>query len=205
MLYDQYAEELSFTKIYLGYPRIFKKGVSVTPFMIATSEIRRRDRRGVTPQHVLYMAMKILRIRVIEGLYFTFRSSDMAHTTTRMIEDKSFIESCINTNLSFMKSIPNSAQYWIERKRNLFSLMRQLGKPTMFLTISASEVKWNDLIALLHKLKHHREADNVESLSAMVRASLVKEDPVTCNLYFNKLVDVLMNILQMKKKWSFCK
>ncbi|GFV30001.1 hypothetical protein TNCV_3100781 [Trichonephila clavipes] len=35
----------------------------VTPFMIATSELRCVDRRGVTPQHLLYMAMKIMRLR----------------------------------------------------------------------------------------------------------------------------------------------
>lgn len=203
LLYDQYAEELSFPKIYLGYPRVFKSDVNVTPFMMATSEIRRRDRRGVTPHHILYMAMKILRIRVSEGLYLAFRASDMEHTTRKMIEDKDYIESCIDTNLSFMKSIPNSAQYWIERKRSLFAMMRQLGKPTMFLTLSASEVKWDDLIRLLHRLKYHREADNVESLSAMARASLVNEDPVTCNLYFNKLVDVLMAMLQLKKNGPF--
>ncbi|GFW94966.1 hypothetical protein TNCV_1464641 [Trichonephila clavipes] len=33
---------------------------------MATSEIRRTDRRGATPDHVLYMAMKMLRIRVVE-------------------------------------------------------------------------------------------------------------------------------------------
>jgi hypothetical protein len=46
--------------MYLGQARTFKTNVKVTPFMIATSEIRRKDRRGVTPQHILYMAMKIL-------------------------------------------------------------------------------------------------------------------------------------------------
>ncbi|GFX26299.1 ATP-dependent DNA helicase [Trichonephila clavipes] len=55
--------KLSFPAIYLGHFRNFKEGVRVTPFMIATSEIRRVERRGVTPQHLLYMAMKIMRVR----------------------------------------------------------------------------------------------------------------------------------------------
>ena len=40
------------------------KNINLTWFMHATSEIRRKDRRGVTPEHILYMAMKIMRLTV---------------------------------------------------------------------------------------------------------------------------------------------
>jgi hypothetical protein len=63
VLYNEQAEDLSFPSIYLGQARTFKTNVKVTPFMMATSEIRRKDGRGVTPQHIIYMAMKILRLR----------------------------------------------------------------------------------------------------------------------------------------------
>lgn len=52
IIYDVYAEELSFPLIYYGTGRQFNSDVRVTPFMIATNEIRRSDRRGVTPEHV---------------------------------------------------------------------------------------------------------------------------------------------------------
>ncbi|GFU51891.1 ATP-dependent DNA helicase [Trichonephila clavipes] len=58
LLFDEHAEELSFPAIYLGHFRNFTEEVRVTPFMIATSELRHVDRRGVTPQHLLYMAIK---------------------------------------------------------------------------------------------------------------------------------------------------
>ncbi|GFY40909.1 ATP-dependent DNA helicase [Trichonephila inaurata madagascariensis] len=63
LLFDEHDEELSFPAIYLGHFTNFREGVRVTPFMIATSKLRRVDRRGVTPQHLLYMAMKIMRLR----------------------------------------------------------------------------------------------------------------------------------------------
>jgi hypothetical protein len=53
IIYDEHAEGLSFPSIYLGQARTFKTNVKVTPCMIATSEIRHKDRRGVTPQHIL--------------------------------------------------------------------------------------------------------------------------------------------------------
>jgi hypothetical protein len=66
IIYEEHAE-LSFPGIYLGEPRKFKID-RVTPFKMATSVLRRRDRRGVTLEHVLYMVMKIMRLRIADGL-----------------------------------------------------------------------------------------------------------------------------------------
>ena len=72
LLFDQYAEELSFPAIYFGVARDIRssgaESVRSTAYSMCTSEIRRTDRRGVTPHHVLYMAMKILRFRVRDGI-----------------------------------------------------------------------------------------------------------------------------------------
>jgi len=35
--------------------------------MMAMIEIKRKDRRGMKPEHVLYMAMKMMCIRLTEG------------------------------------------------------------------------------------------------------------------------------------------
>jgi hypothetical protein len=73
IIYDLHAEELSFPAMYCDVARQFKPSITVTPFMMCISEIRRSDRRGVTPGHILYMAMRILRIRVRDGIFSAFR------------------------------------------------------------------------------------------------------------------------------------
>ncbi|KAL1399892.1 hypothetical protein pipiens_000176, partial [Culex pipiens pipiens] len=73
IVYDEYAEEMSFPGIYGGHPRKYRKGVRVTPYHKATSETRRRDRRGAKPTHILYMAVKIMRLRAHEGVTNYFR------------------------------------------------------------------------------------------------------------------------------------
>lgn len=40
---------------------------------MASSELRRSDRRGVTPRHLLYMAMKIMRLRIRDSLTIAFK------------------------------------------------------------------------------------------------------------------------------------
>jgi hypothetical protein len=121
IIYDEHAEELLFLSIYLGKAKNFKTNLKVTSFMMATREIHRKDRRGVTPQHILYMAMKM--------------------------------HSCIEKNMSFCKSIPNWVQYWQQRKQYVIAMIRQLSKPTIFLTSRASEVRWSHLLQILCKLQ----------------------------------------------------
>lgn len=203
LLFDQHAEELSFPQIYFGQFRHFRDGVTVTPFMMATSELRRSDRRGVTPQHLLYMAMNIMRIRIKESL--PIASKDVGKGIEMQSDD--YIQGCIESNLAFLRSIPNSDYYWAEVKRDLFAMIRQYGKPTVNFTVSANETGWPKLLQLLYNLKNNAEisADEAADLHFIEKSTLVNEDAVTCVLYFNKLVNVLLKILQSKRYSPFRK
>lgn len=200
LLFDEYAEELSFPSIYLGEFRHFTDNLRITPFMIATSELRRSDRRGVTPNHLLYIAMKIMRIRVRDSLTIAFKFvGKNTHITRQQIESETYINDCIETNLAFLRSIPNSASYWKDRKNDLFAMIRQLGKPTVFMTFSANEIGWKNLLQLIYKFKNagtNISLDELETLNFIEKSKLVNDDAVLCAIYFNKLVNVLMNILQ---------
>lgn len=112
LLFDEHAEELSFPAIYYGQFRTFRKEVNVTPFMMATSELRRVDRRGVTPQHLLYMAMKIMRIRVRDSLSIAFKHvGEGTKITKENIQSEEYVHGCIESNLAFLGTIPNSTWY----------------------------------------------------------------------------------------------
>ncbi|KAK2578089.1 hypothetical protein KPH14_001322 [Odynerus spinipes] len=90
--YDEHAEELSFPGIYLDESRRFsqrvydqaanddsdddmRQEVSNTVYAMATSEIRCTDRRGVKPEHILYMAMKVMRLRLTDGMRHVFKTT----------------------------------------------------------------------------------------------------------------------------------
>jgi len=85
-------------------------------------------------------------------------------------------------------------------------MIRQLGKPTIFLTVSANEIGWTNLLHTIYKLKNNGVSiseELIEQLHYNEKAMLINEDPVTCALYFNKLVDTLMNILSSPKLSPF--
>lgn len=209
ILVDEDAEELSFPGIYLGEKRIFKIN-NVTPFMKATSEIRRTDRRAGTQIHILYMGATVMRFRVSESLFCTFKAnSNLKQLTREHLEDKEFMERLIENNLSFLKSIPNSVQYWLSRRKDLFAMIRQLGKPSLYITLNPNECHWNHLLSLLYGLSTKQEWIHEDkpsiSMGSNLRTSLVNDDPTTVCLYFKKIVDTIINILTSKTCTPFGK
>lgn len=197
---DNYVEEFSFPSIYYGEPREYNKNVKVTPLMIASSEIRRADRRGASPQKLLYVAMKLLRIQAVDKIYKTFKCVPFTENVSRRkLEDKQYIENCLKKNVSFLKSIPNTKQYWSFRERDLFAMIRQLGKPTVFLTISANEIRWPALLNVLNKLSTQFPGVSAEQMTTPQRCKLVSEDPVMCCIYFYRLIKCLLTILKSQK------
>ncbi|XP_049318190.1 uncharacterized protein LOC105232370 isoform X10 [Bactrocera dorsalis] len=209
VLIDEHAEELSFPTIYGGQFRNYREDIHVTEFMQATSEIRRTDRRATDPQHLLYLAAKIMRLRVSQSVRIAFKHVGYDNKITKEnVQSEEYINNCIESNLAFLRCIPNSAWFWSDRKKDLFAMIRQLGAPTVFMTVSANEMGWTDLLKLLYKLKNNGADISNELLGEMSyidKATLVNEDAVTCAVYFNKLVDCLLKIFQSKKRSPFGK
>ncbi|KAL3228242.1 hypothetical protein MRX96_024028 [Rhipicephalus microplus] len=99
---DAYAEELAFPTIYMGVPRKII-GPCSTPFAMASSEIRRTDRRGATLEHILYMAAKVMRYNVAES-NMMFRTNETTGSITReQLESggKEFLEEVLDRDLAF--------------------------------------------------------------------------------------------------------
>ena len=97
----------------------------------------------------------------------------------------------LDEGYKIFKTIRNSPQYWENQKREVFAMIRQLGLPTLFISLSANDLHWSELIITLGKLVDNRDyTDTVESntLSWETRSRLVQSDPVTCVRHFDHRV-----------------
>ncbi len=63
---------------------------------------------------------------------------------------------------------------------------RQLGCATIFLTLSAAETKWSELIVILTQVLENKviTLEEAENMSYEKRCDLIRNDPVTCVRYF---------------------
>jgi hypothetical protein len=94
---------------------------------------------------------------------------------------KSYIGYC---DLQALRTSP----YYLEGlRKNLFAMIRQLGPPTFFVTLTSAEKLWEPLIKALHSLHSKRlnMLDNFEDLQPTHIAELICTDPITCARYYD--------------------
>lgn len=69
-------------------------------------------------------------------------------------------------------------------------MIRQLGLPTWFGSLSSADTKWNDLLRVLARLNDGTEKsdEELEKMNWNEKTKLVQKDPVTCSRFFDHRV-----------------
>ena len=74
-------------------------------------------------------------------------------------------------------------------------MIRQLSLPTWFMSLSAADTRWTDLLKMLAKLNDGIDYSEkeLENSSWQEKTKLVQKDPVTCSRYFDHRVQEFLN------------
>lgn len=80
-------------------------------------------------------------------------------------------------NFFFLKSIPKPVHDWSTRKKDFFAMLRQLGEPIFFLTMSVDELGRPHSLNRLNKLREGITRDENERLSAFPPARKALQSP----------------------------
>ncbi|CAF4606665.1 unnamed protein product, partial [Rotaria sp. Silwood2] len=98
---------------------------------------------------------------------------------------------------TFLRCDRSSPAFWELKKKEVLAMIRQLGCPTLFLTLSAAETKWADLIVILTQVLENKviTVEEAENMSYEKKCDLIKQDPVTCVRYFEHRLKCLWEIL----------
>ena len=83
------------------------------------------------------------------------------------------------------------------RKKDIFAMIRQLPLPTWFMSLSAADTRWTDLLKMLAKLNDGIEYSEteLERLTWQEKTKLVQKDPVTRSRYFDHRVQEFLNTI----------
>ena len=93
------------------------------------------------------------------------------------------------------RQLRNPPAYLETRKKEIFAMIRQLSLPTWFMSLSAADTRWTDLLRILAKLNDGNEYSEkeLEDLTWQEKTKLVQKDPVTCSRYFDHRVQEFIN------------
>ena len=195
---DPNAEYLAFPTLFCGQKRDdnSERHSSVYYSDICKWELRSVDRRvALHVPNIFYKMKKLQTDQVCSKAHLAVRrckTKGKNYTAGYILKDNmgdSLVR--LDEGYRIFKTIRNSPQYWENQKKEVFAMIRQLGIPTFFISLSANDLHWSELIVSLGKLvdnKDYTEAVEQNTLSWETRSRLVQSDPVTCVRHFDHRV-----------------
>ncbi|KAJ8018509.1 ATP-dependent DNA helicase PIF1 [Holothuria leucospilota] len=202
LYYDSDAEYLAFPTIYCGQRRCSNaertRPVYYSDF--CKFELRCIDRRVARCVPNLFFKLKKIQMQQVtdkvslalrrcktKGQKLTASEILNKETVTKLIQ--------LDEGYHIFRSLRNSPPYLEKRKKDLMAMIRQLGFPTYFVSLSAAETRWTDLLRILGKMVDNKEYTEEQLLNAdwNLKSRLIQSDPVTCVRFFDHRLQVFIN------------
>ena len=90
-----------------------------------------------------------------------------------------------------MSQIRRTPAYWKKIESELLAMEKQLGCPTFFLTLSCADLRWDDLVEIIAKLKNMNfSGEQISSLDSFQGCKILNSNPVTVLRQFQNQVEV---------------
>ena len=200
---DPNAEYLAFPTLFCGQKRMenSERHTNVYYSDICKWELRCVDRRIALHIPNIFFKMKKLQLEQVSSkVHLAVRrckTKGKTYTAGYILKDN-MGESLVRLDEGYkiFRTIRNSPQYWENQKKEVFAMIRQLGIPTLFISLSANDLYWSELIISLGKLvdqKDYSRDVQENTLSWETRTRLVQSDPVTCVRHFDHRVSQFLN------------
>ena len=192
---DADTEYLCFPTIFCGKRRNNNKYHKLTKREIFKYEMRSVDRRVSTNIPNIFWKTKHKQINQIhQQVSFALHrnQSKGKKITAKTLLNKDTREKIVKYDDGYriFKNIRSSPPYFEHKRKDLMAMICQLGIPTLFISLSAADTKWLELLQSIYKLtnKENITHEQLEKMPWNEKCNLISKDPGTCALYFNHRV-----------------
>ena len=201
--YSVDCEYLAFPKLYCGnaFNEENRKNLSICD--LSKYKLRYFDRRFAESTQSLFFLLRqkqVDNLRRAINLVLKKRESNRKELSVGDILDKQTIDYLIRNDEAYntLSQDRTSPAYWEKKMKELMAMIRQLGVPTFFLTLSAAESQWNELICVLEKISSGKDIteDMAKIMNIDDKYRLIKNDPVTCAQYFDHKFREILKVLK---------
>ena len=85
----------------------------------------------------------------------------------------------------FVKNIPGSPSYWKRFMYEVIAMIKQLGPPSWWMTLSCADLRWNEIYKILSKLKGREMTDDeIAAMSNDEKCKMLNSNPVVVAKHF---------------------
>ena len=203
ILHDDYCEELAFPYLFptgkFGYK--VKREVPLSPVKYFNQRLLNFKQtfasdadfiffaRSIVEQHHLKSSINIS-MQKVRGMQITagIVKQNYKESVKRLLSSENAY--------SFMSSVKGTPAYWKQFLFEVLAMVKQLGIPTYFLTLSCADLRWDELPYIINKLNNLGLSDEeLKNLSYQERTKLLNENPVLVARHFQYKVQVFFKEL----------
>ena len=198
IFHDEHCEELAFPYLFpkgkYGYK--VKRNIPLSPVKYFNQRLLNYKQnfsscadyiffaRSVVEEHHLRSSMNIA-LRIIKTGFLkagSFRNNYKDSVKQHISQDNAF---------SFMSSVKGTPSYWKQFLLETLAMVKQLGIPTFFLTLSCADLRWQELLHIVNKLNDlGLDDEKILNLSYKERCNLLNENPVLIARHFQYKVQL---------------
>lgn len=156
------------------------------------------DGRFARDVEYLFVAQYIVEQKQIrdDGNNIVWRQKPSGQFTAGQAKDQSSLNQHVRKDKAyrFMKNIRGSPPYYQRTFYDLLAMIRQLGTPTWFFTLSAADMKWPDMIQTIARQYGRSYTDEqVAAMSFDEKSDWLSRNPVTAARHFQYRLNTLLN------------
>lgn len=199
LMLDEFAEELSFPTLFCGEKKNIAKTFSYSDQ--CKIQAQNMDRRFARTDFVLYMSKKLQLLHLVNAVSVAMRKrvNQPGEYTAGELRNPDELNKLIRNDAGYMflNKVKSSPAYWKNEQTKLLAMVRQFNIPTIFLTITAAESRWAELIVILANLVDDKIISEEEALklSYAERVRLIRYVMKNCHFiptYFKILFLILI-------------
>ena len=196
--YSKHLDSMSFVKLYPYGTHDFEddRFAPITILDYCQTLILGTDKRFRTPEFIFNALSRVE----------TYKLTQMCAVVGNLNAEGSAehsLDDLTNLHLVF-KGMRGSPSYWKNYSGDLIAMIKQLGIPTFFLTISYDDLNSIDAVNALWKAKHGEAASiDPKTLSYEERKKLLDENPVAAARHFNHRLRTFLRMLKSNGKDIF--
>ena len=194
---DKQCEELAF-------PILFPKGkygysvnreIKLSPVKYFNARLLHHSGRFATNPEYLFFAQFIIEqkkvsdsiniaLKKMHGQPLTasqIRSNNMQNLQNLICQDQAYL---------FLRQIPGTPPYWQKFMYEVVAMVKQLGIPTWFMTLSCADLRWPELFQIIARTQgKNLTNEQVDALSYNERCSMLNVNPVVVAKHFQYRVE----------------
>ena len=205
VLADEYCEEMAHPHLfpYGRYGYKVERDIPLTPSKYFNQRLLNFSQVFAADSDYIFFAHSVMqKIQLNNQINIAMKKVGSKNLTAGMLSKnfKATVKQFIAQNkaYSFMNPIKGTPAYWKKFLHEVFAMVKQLGIPTFFMTLSCADLRWNELILIISKLNSlNIRMEDIKKMTYQERCETLNKNVVLVARHFQYRVEVFFKVIVM--------